>query len=112
MEKYTYRVQWSVECKQYVGTCVEFPREQAAASTAREAIVAIEDAVAAIAAEYETPPPALAGRHYSGNFLVRTSPALHGKLVVEAAEQGVSLNQWLVQKLAGRTPGASLDGWF
>ena len=37
---------------------------------------------------------------YSGKFLVRTSPALHARLAVEAAEQNVSMNQWAVQKLA------------
>jgi predicted HicB family RNase H-like nuclease len=41
-------------------------------------------------------------RQYSGKFVVRTSPALHGRLVIEAAEQNVSMNQWVVQKLSGR----------
>jgi predicted HicB family RNase H-like nuclease len=27
---------------------------------------------------------------------------LHGRLVIEAAEQNVSMNQWVVQKLSGR----------
>jgi HicB family len=39
---------------------------------------------------------------YSGNLRVRTSPALHSRVAVEAVEQGVSLNQWVVQKLADR----------
>ncbi|CDO09589.1 toxin-antitoxin system HicB family antitoxin [Mycolicibacterium cosmeticum] len=47
---------------------------------------------------------------YNGRFVVRTSPVLHGKLMVEAAEQRVSLNQWVVQKLCGRPP--SLDDLF
>jgi predicted HicB family RNase H-like nuclease len=38
----------------------------------------------------------------SGKFVVRTSPALHARLVIEAAEQNVSMNQWVVQKLSGR----------
>jgi predicted HicB family RNase H-like nuclease len=55
-------------------------------------------------------PPSLTDRRYSGNFMVRTSSALHSKLMVEACEQGVSLNQWVVQKLAGRP--MTLDGLF
>ena len=46
---------------------------------------------------------------FSGQFLVRTSPMLHSRLTVEAAEQNVSLNQWVVQKLAGRSPISLLD---
>lgn len=42
-------------------------------------------------------------------FVVRTSPALHGRLAVEAAEQNVSMNQWVIQKLADRRPSALFD---
>ncbi len=45
----------------------------------------------------DTPPAPLTERCYSGSFTVRTSPSLHARLVVEAGEQGVSLNQWVVQ---------------
>jgi predicted HicB family RNase H-like nuclease len=37
---------------------------------------------------------------------------LHGRLMVESAEQGVSLNHWVVQKLAGRGPLATTDPFF
>jgi predicted HicB family RNase H-like nuclease len=47
-------------------------------------------------------PAPLSERQYSGKFVVRTSPALHAQLVIEAAEQNVSMNQWVVQKLSGR----------
>ena len=43
-------------------------------------------------------------QYYSGRFLVRTSRALHARLIMEAAEHGVSLNQWVAQKLADRKP--------
>jgi predicted HicB family RNase H-like nuclease len=42
-------------------------------------------------------------RTYSGKLLLRTSPALHHRLTIEATEQGVSINQWIVQKLATTT---------
>nr|WP_240490050.1 type II toxin-antitoxin system HicB family antitoxin [Mycobacterium marseillense] len=55
----------------------------------------------------------MADRHYSGTIVVRTTPELHSRLVVEAAEQGVSMNQWVVQQLAGRRPSDTfgLSGW-
>jgi len=34
--------------------------------------------------------------------VLRISPELHALLAVEATEQRVSLNQWVVQKLFGR----------
>jgi predicted HicB family RNase H-like nuclease len=42
--------------------------------------------------------------------VVRTSLALHARLTVEATEQGVSMNQWVVQKLSGREPARD-DFW-
>jgi predicted HicB family RNase H-like nuclease len=76
----------------------------------------IRQTVTTILAEFERddadPPPSLTDRHHSGTFLVRTSPMLHGRLMVESAEQGVSLNHWVVQKLADRGPVAFTDPWF
>ena len=68
-----------------------------------EAIASVERAVDEHLAERgEDVPPPLTERKFSGKFIVRTSPALHARLTVEAAEQNVSLNQWVVQKLADR----------
>jgi hypothetical protein len=87
--------------------CLEFPSRYSRAPTAHAAIEEIEQMLAAEIAERVeggfNPSPSLTDRHYSGNFVVRTSSALHARLTVEANEQGVSLNQWVVQKLADRT---------
>jgi predicted HicB family RNase H-like nuclease len=116
MRNYTYRAQWSTQSADYAGICLEFPLESAHAPTPGEAIVRIEQTIAGIVADYDEeqaePPPSLTDRHYSGTFLVRTSPMLHGRLTVESAEQGVSLNQWVVQKLTDRGPVRSADPWF
>jgi predicted HicB family RNase H-like nuclease len=79
------------------------------APTAQQALARIEAAVdyhlremdEVFGAEPRTP---LTEQNYSGRFLVRTSRALHARLILEAAEQGVSLNQWVAQKLADRKP--------
>lgn len=116
MRNYTYRAQWSMESADYVGICLEFPLESTHAPTAPEAIAGIGQTVAAVVAGYEKdggdPPPSLTDRLYSGTFLVRTSSMLHGRLMIESAEQGVSLNHWVVQKLAGRGPVPNTDPWF
>jgi antitoxin HicB len=40
-------------------------------------------------------------RRYSGNLRLRLPVSLHGRLAREAEREGVSLNQWIVGKLAG-----------
>lgn len=78
-----------------------------------EAIAGIERIAAqhvrGVAEDDQKPPTALTERPYSGKFLVRTSSALHQRLTIEAAEEGVSLNQWVVQKLSGRKPRSPWD---
>jgi antitoxin HicB len=44
------------------------------------------------------PPPE---RRSSGNLRLRLPVSLHGRLAREAEREGVSLNQWIVSKLAG-----------
>jgi predicted RNase H-like HicB family nuclease len=104
MSHYTYRAEWSPEHGEYAGRCIEFPLLSRLAPTPQEAIADIEQAVDKLIAEREATgdevPRPLTERQYSGKFVVRTSPALHARLAVEAAEQGVSMNQWVVQKLA------------
>jgi len=107
VDRYTYRAESSPGRDEYLGLCMEFPYLKRRAPTAPQAVAAIEEAVK----EYvdglrvcgETPPTPITDRNYSGTFVVRTSPELHGRLALEAAEQRVSMNQWIVQKLSGRT---------
>jgi predicted HicB family RNase H-like nuclease len=103
VNRYTYRAEWSSEFSNYVGRCLELPWLSQSAETLKEAIAAVEHAVDEYLAEREGDiPRPLTDRKFSGQFLVRTSPMLHSRLTVEAAEQNVSLNQWVVQKLADR----------
>jgi len=107
---YTYRAEWSSEHGEYVGRCLELPWLSQWAPTMQTAIASVERAVDEHLAERgEDVRPPLTERKFSGKFLVRTSPALHARLAVEAAEQNVSLNQWVVQKLADRPPIGLFD---
>jgi hypothetical protein len=80
MNHYTYRAEWSSEHGEYVGRCIELSWLSRWAPTMQEAIAG-----------------------------VRTSPALRARLALEAAEQNVSMNHWVVQKLADRLPTGLFD---
>lgn len=101
---YTYRAEWSPEDNEYVGLVAEFPSLSWLAPTAAEATAGatklVDDILADMAETGEVPPAPFTERRYSGNLSVRTSPDQHRQLVIEAAEQRVSLNQWVVQKLS------------
>ena len=93
VDHYTYRAEWSPDYDNYVGVCIELPYLQRQAPTAPQAVAAVEQAV---------------NQHVDdGTLVVRTSPELHAPLALEATEQRVSMNQWIVQKLSGRTPNSS-----
>jgi predicted RNase H-like HicB family nuclease len=110
VNRYTYRAEWSSEFGEYISRCLELPWLSRRGPTPAEAIASVEHAVDEYLADREGDgPPPLTDRKFSGRFLVRTSPMLHARLTVEAAEQTVSMNQWVVQKLAGRSPISLLD---
>jgi predicted HicB family RNase H-like nuclease len=111
-DNYTYRVEWSSEMHLYMARCLEINGLLASAPTAQEALARAQAAVVAYLRESEEvfgsePPKAFTEHNFSGRFMVRTSRALHARLMIEAAEQRVSFNQWVSQKLADRKP--SLD---
>jgi predicted HicB family RNase H-like nuclease len=103
-DRYTYRVTWSEEDKEYVGLCAEFPSLSWLASSHEGALRGIRavagDAVRDMRARGETIPEPLSSRRYSGKFLVRVPPEIHRLLSVEAAESGVSLNRLASAKLS------------
>jgi predicted HicB family RNase H-like nuclease len=104
MNHYTYRAEWSPQSGEYVARCIEFPSLSRWAASVQEAIASVEQAVDEHLAERQRDgldvPAPLTERQYSGKFVVRTSPALHARLAVEAAEQNVSMNHWVVQTLS------------
>ena len=108
MNRYAYRVQWSPDYNQYVGACIELPYLRREAPAAEQAVAAIEQGTLEHVDAMRTwPPTPLCERNYSGTFVVRTSPELHARLALEANKERVSMNQWIVQKLSGRTPSST-----
>jgi predicted HicB family RNase H-like nuclease len=103
-DRYTYRVTWSEEDQEYVGLCVEFPSlswldedPEAGLAGIRKMVA---DSVKDMKANKETPPEPLSSKRFSGKFMVRIPPELHRKLVLEAQEEGISLNRLASDKLS------------
>jgi len=103
-DRYTYRVTWSEDDKEYVGLCAEFPSLSWLAKTPGAALKGIrklvEDVVKDMQDEREAVPEPIACKHYSGKFMVRVPPQVHRKLAIQAAESGVSLNRLASSKLS------------
>jgi predicted HicB family RNase H-like nuclease len=101
---YTYRVSWSAEDDEFVAVCLELlslswlDASPPAALSGLQRVVA--DVVADMHASGEPVPEPLADRPYSGRFNVRVPEILHRRLAVEAAEQGISLNRLVSDRLA------------
>jgi predicted RNase H-like HicB family nuclease len=101
---YTYRVSWSAEDGEHVATVAEFPSLSWLAPTPVGALAGLADVVrdvlADLVASGEPVPEPLSERTYSGRFVVRVPADVHRRLVREAAEQQVSLNRIVSDRLA------------
>lgn len=103
VDRYTYRVMWSEDDKEFVGLCAEFPSlswlDAEREAALRGIVQLVRDTVADLDVNEEAPVP-LTDRPYSGELRIRIPPAIHQRLAVEAAERGTSLNKIIVQKLS------------
>jgi predicted HicB family RNase H-like nuclease len=103
-DRYTYRVTWSGDDKEYVGLCAEFPSLSWLSATHEAALKGIRRIVAETIADMESNdeivPEPIACRQYSGKFMVRVPPDVHRNLAIRAAESGISLNRIVSSKLS------------
>ena len=103
-DRYTYRVTWSEEDKEYVGLCAEFPSLSWLDATQEAALQGINNVVAEVISDMESNgediPKPLSTKYYSGNFTVRIPRDVHRKLAIQAAESQVSINRLISVKLA------------
>jgi predicted HicB family RNase H-like nuclease len=103
-DRYTYRVTWSEDDSEYVGLCAEFPSLSWLSKTPEAALKGIRKVVSEVVEDLqrtgETVLSAIAGKNYSGKFMVRIPPEVHRKLAIQAAESGVSLNRLASSKLS------------
>lgn len=103
-DHYSYRITWSEEDGEHVGSCVELPSLSWLAATPGAALHGIcrlvAQVVADMQADSEARPEPLATKRYSGKFMVRVPPEVHRELALAAAEAGASLNRLANLKLA------------
>jgi len=103
-EDYSYSVMWSEEDKTYVGRVAEFASLAAHGVSPAAALREITEVVGCVledvAESGEALPPPLSKRPFSGKLNLRMPEYLHRRLALEAAQQGVSLNQWINLKLS------------
>ena len=100
---YTYRVTWSPEDQEFVATCLELPCLSWLAPTQDEALHGLRDLVNTVVEDMhrngEPIPDPLSSRNYSGKFNLRVGERLHRQLAIKAAEEHLSLNQYVIRKL-------------
>ncbi|MGC5333741.1 type II toxin-antitoxin system HicB family antitoxin [Micromonospora sp. DT62] len=100
---YTYRVTWSAEDREFVATCAEFPSLSWLAPSQIEALQGLQDLLREVIEDMqeqgEVVPQPFAERSYSGKFNLRVGGSLHRELAIQAAEDGMSLNQYVLRKL-------------
>ena len=94
---------WSPEDECYVATLPAWQNARTHGATLEEAVKNAGQVLSLLidsALEHgeAIPPPE---RRFSGNLRLRLPTSLHGRLVREAEREGVSLNQWIVARLAG-----------
>ena len=102
-DDYQIVLHWSPDDDCYLATlpawqnaCTHGATPELAIRNAREVLSLLIDTAKK---NHEAPPPP--ERRHSGKLRLRLPVSLHGRLANDAQREGVSLNQWIVSKLAG-----------
>lgn len=100
---YTYRVSWSPEDDEFVATVAEFQSLSWLAASQFDALEGLQallaDVVTDMKDQGEDVPEPLSERAYSGKFNLRLGEKLHRQVALRAAEENLSINQWIVRRL-------------
>lgn len=104
MNKYSFKIVWSDEDEAYIVTCREFPGLSAFGDTQESALAEAQTALTLMIEAYkesgiDLPPPNVE-EEFSGQFRVRLPKSLHRQAAEIASEEGVSLNQFVLNAVA------------
>ena len=107
--RYTPFVEWSDEDQCYIGHCPELflggVHGSDRAAVYAELCELIDEWIEILKTDGRELPPALAGKDYSGKFVMRIDPRLHKLLALRARAEGDSLNAYCAKKLAAPVAG-------
>jgi predicted HicB family RNase H-like nuclease len=103
IEKYTYRIGWSEEDQAFVAKCLEFASLAAHGDTAEAALqeikLVVAESVKWLKEDGEPIPEPLGLKKFKGHLTLRVPPEKHRELSIRAAEEGVSINQFILARL-------------
>lgn len=103
VDQYLYSVGWSEEDKSFVARVAEFSSLAAHGETQEDALREIKEVVGFVLNDLieskEPIPEPFGKRSFSGKLVLRMPEYMHRQLVLEAMQQGISLNQLLNLKL-------------
>lgn len=103
IDLYTYRIEWSDDDKVHIARCLEFPSLLAHGDSSEQALKEIKEIVREsiewMMEEGEDIPQPLGLKKYKGKLTLRVSPEIHKQLAIQSAEQGISINQYILSKL-------------
>ena len=104
VNKYTYRVEWSQEDETHISRCLEFPSLMAHGDNPELALREIEKVITEtirwMEKENEKIPEPFGLKQYKGNLTLRVPKELHKNLAIRSAEEGVSLNHYILSKIS------------
>lgn len=100
---YTYRVFWSAEDETFVATVAEFKSLSYVADSQEGALSGMVELVDFVLSDLreqgQAVPKPLGARRFSGHLPLRIPPAEHRRIAMEAAEEGVSINQLILSRI-------------
>ena len=103
IEKYTYRIEWSDFEKKHLAKCLEFPSLYSLGDTIEQALGNIKKSVKDVVEQKEEKteeiPQPFGLKRYRGHLTVRVPPEKHRELVIKSAEEGISINQYILSRL-------------
>lgn len=103
VEKYTYRVEWSEEDSSHIAKCIEFPSLTAHGKKSKDALSEIEKVVFSslswMMENGEEIPEPLSVKQFKGHLSLRVTPEIHRSLALKSAEEGVSINKYIMSRL-------------
>ena len=88
----------------HIARCLEFPSLVAHGSTVEGALKEIEkvveEAIVWMQEENEEIPQPFGLKKYKGNLTLRVPAEVHRQLALKSAEEGVSINQYILSKIS------------